>query len=172
MAQLVEQRIRNAQVVGSSPTTSSKMHSVGRYCAFRFIIRKMREWYLKKDKISAIMFFALIGCLYYMEAYRSGHNGPDSKFYGDLVVSSAGKPLIYRGFRNTKIEYFFLFSPVVLSKSFLNEKTAVEKIHGELSERSKVRHSKSSSPNGSQSFKKPLTVRVSGIRPSQAHREF
>ena len=25
-----------------------------------------------------------------MEAYRSGHNGPDSKFYGDLVVSSAG----------------------------------------------------------------------------------
>ena len=36
MAQLVEQRIRNAQVVGSSPTTSSKMHSVERYCAFRF----------------------------------------------------------------------------------------------------------------------------------------
>ncbi len=26
MAQLVEQRIRNAQVVGSSPTTSSKRH--------------------------------------------------------------------------------------------------------------------------------------------------
>ena len=35
------------------------------------------------------------------------------------------KFLIYRGFRNFKIEYFFLFSPVVLSKSFLNEKTTV-----------------------------------------------
>ena len=52
------------------------------------------------------------------------------------------KTLDSSGFQNIKIEYFFLFSPVVLSKSFLNEKTTVWKIHGELSERSKVRHSK------------------------------
>ena len=45
-------------------------------------------------------------------------------------------------------------------------------IYGELSERSKVRHSKSPSANGSKTSEKPLTVRISGIRPSQAHREF
>ena len=28
----------------------------------------------------------------YMQTYRSGHNGADSKFYGSLVVSSAGNP--------------------------------------------------------------------------------
>ena len=32
--------------------------------------------------------------------------------------------------------------------------------------------SKSPLPNGNQSSRKPLTVRVSGIRPPQAHREF
>ena len=32
--------------------------------------------------------------------------------------------------------------------------------------------SKSSSPNGSLTSEKPLTVRVSGIRPSQTHLEF
>ena len=30
--------------------------------------------------------------------------------------------LDFKGFSKSKIEYFFLFSPVVLSKSFLNEK--------------------------------------------------
>ena len=45
-------------------------------------------------------------------------------------------------------------------------------IYGELSERSKVRHSKCPSANGSLTSEKPLTVRVSGVRQPQAHREF
>ena len=59
-----------------------------------------------------------------------------------------------------------LFSP----KAFVSQKQA--EIYGELSEWSKVQHSKSPSANGSLTSEKPLTVRVSGIRPPQAHREF
>ena len=64
------------------------------------------------------MFFALIGCLYYMEAYRSGHNGPDSKSYGNLVVSSAGKPSSHAGLSQFKKVNILLFCPVVLSSVF------------------------------------------------------
>ena len=53
----------------------------------------------------------------HMETYRSGHNGADSKFYGDLVVSSAGKPSVYKGFQNQKSNIFqcslLLFSPKI-----------------------------------------------------------
>ena len=41
------------------------------------------------------------------------------------------KTLDSSGFRNIKIEYFFLFSPVVLSKYILIEKTTVQKINVE-----------------------------------------
>ena len=44
--------------------------------------------------------------------------------------------------------------------------------HGELSEWSKVQHSKSPSASGSKTSEKLLTVRVSGVRPPQTHREF
>ena len=33
----------------------------------------------------------------YTESYRSGHNGPDSKFSASKSVSSAQKPSVYAG---------------------------------------------------------------------------
>ena len=36
----------------------------------------------------------------YMQTYRSGHNGADSKFLLHLAVLSDGKPLILLGFQN------------------------------------------------------------------------
>ena len=48
MAQLVEQRIRNAQAVGSSPTTSSKKAPFGLNGAFLWllcIILRRRRYY-------------------------------------------------------------------------------------------------------------------------------
>ena len=70
---------------------------------------------------------------------------------------------------------FFAFSPVFSPNEFLSnflEENTDENRHGELSEWSKVQHSKSPSANGSKTSEKPLTVRISGIRPPQAHREF
>lgn len=69
----------------------------------------------------------------------------------------------------SKIKYFVVLSVSSCEKFFKRKRNY---IHGELSEWSKVQHSKSSSTNGSPSSEKPLTVRVSGIRPPQAHREF
>ncbi len=69
----------------------------------------------------------------------------------------------------SKIKYFVVLS-VSSCEKFSEEMRNY--IHGELSEWSKVQHSKSPSANGSKTSEKPLTVRVSGIRPPQAHREF
>ena len=69
----------------------------------------------------------------------------------------------------SKIKYFVVLSVSSCEKFFERKRNH---INGELSEWSKVQHSKSPSANGSSSSKKPLTVRVSGIRPPQAHREF
>ena len=111
-----------------------------------------------------------------METYRSGHNGADSKFYGDLVVLSAGNPPFIRVFKIKNRIFFSVLSCFSLQKNFdrnlSEEKSGLKYTHGELSERSKVQHSKSPSANGSKNSEKPLAVRVSGIRPSQAHREF
>ena len=67
---------------------------------------------------------------------------------------------------NPKSNIFCFFSDDFL------ERKPDENRHGELSEWSKVQHSKSPSANGIPSSEKPLTVRVSGIRQPQAHREF
>ena len=103
------------------------------------------------------------------ETYRSGHNGTDSKFLEAPAISSTEN--IHRTGLCTGSDFTISYRSCVF---FLHSSGAgiTLEIYGELSERSKVRHSKSSSPNGSQSSEKPLTVRVSGIRPPQVHREF
>ena len=74
-----------------------------------------------------------------------------------------------QGFARVRISQFHIVLACCLA--FFQNRIYTE-IHGELSERSKVRHSKSPSANGSLSSEKPLTVRVSGVRPPQTHREF
>ena len=104
-----------------------------------------------------------------MDRYRSGHNGPDSKFLEVPAVSSA------ENVRRTGLcagsDFTISYRSCVF---FLHSSGAgiTLEIYGELSERSKVRHSKSPSANGSKTSEKPLTVRVSGVRPPQVHREF
>ena len=78
-------------------------------------------------------------CLTYMETYRSGHNGTDSKFFEELAVCSAKKAHKYRVFSGSKIKYFVVLSVSSFQK-FLEEMR--NNIHGELSEWSKVQHSK------------------------------
>ena len=104
-----------------------------------------------------------------MERHRSGHNGADSNFFVELAVCSAKKAHKYRVFSGSKIEYFVVLS-VSSCEKFSEEMRNY--IHGELSEWSKVQHSKSPSANGSRTSEKPLTVRISGIHPPQVHREF
>ena len=53
-----------------------------------------------------------------METYRSGHNGHDSKFYGDLVVLSAGKPLNIRVSKIKNRIFFSVLSCFSLQKFF------------------------------------------------------
>lgn len=74
-----------------------------------------------------------------METYRSGHNRTDSKFFEELAVCSAKKAHKYRVFSGSKIEYFVVLSVSSFQK-FLEEMR--NNIHGELSEWSKVQHSK------------------------------
>ena len=73
------------------------------------------------------------------ETYRSGHNGTDSKFFEELAVCSAKKAHKYRVFSGSKIKYFVVLSVSSFQK-FLEEMRNY--IHGELSEWSKVQHSK------------------------------
>ena len=54
----------------------------------------------------------------YTEMYRSGHNGADSKFYGCLVVSSAGKTLNIRVFKIKNRIFFSVLSCFSLQKFF------------------------------------------------------
>ena len=46
----------------------------------------------------------------YMERYRSGHNGADSKFLKSVSVLSAGNPVTMRGHAVRKTEYFVVLS--------------------------------------------------------------
>ena len=55
---------------------------------------------------------------FYMETYRSGHNGADSKFYSDLVVSSAGNPWYKRVFKIKNRIFFSVLSCFSLQKIF------------------------------------------------------
>ena len=80
-----------------------------------------------------------------MERYRSGHNGADSKFRQKLGISSPWFSLIFLNTENLKIEYFLpslLFSLQRIFEQFFGRKPD-ENRHGELSEWSKVQHSKS-----------------------------
>ena len=86
------------------------------------------------------------------ERYRSGHNGTDSKFFEELAVYSAKKAHKYRVFSGSKIEYFVVLSVSSFQK-FLEEMRNY--IHGELSEWSKVQHSKSWSLSGSSLTENP-----------------
>ena len=45
-----------------------------------------------------------------MEAYRSGHNGPDSKFLKSVSVLSTENPVTMRGHAVRKTEYFVVLS--------------------------------------------------------------
>ena len=76
-----------------------------------------------------------------------------------------------KGFSKSKIEYFSVFSPAFLSKNFLSKKQIEIYTEGYRSGHNGA-DSKSPSANGSRTSEKPLTVRVSGIRPPQTHREF
>lgn len=112
----------------------------------------------------------------YTERYRSGHNGTDSKFYGDLVVSSAGNPPFIRVFKIKNRIFFSVLSCFSLQKFFdrnlSEEKSRLKYTHGELSERSKVQHSKTSSQERNKNAEKPLTLRFSGICLSPHYLEF
>ena len=54
----------------------------------------------------------------YMQTYRSGHNGADSKFYGCLVVSSAGNPPFIRVFKIINRIFFSVLSCFSLQRIF------------------------------------------------------
>ena len=90
-----------------------------------------------------------------LERYRSGHNGADSKFFEELAVCSAKKAHKYRVFSGSKIEYFVVLSVSSFQK-FLEEMR--NNIHGELSEWSKVQHSKCCVPKRNLGFES-LTLR-------------
>ena len=57
-----------------------------------------------------------------MERYRSGHNGPDSKFFGLVSFSSAENPVFMRGHAVRKTEYFAVLSVSSFQKFFLCKK--------------------------------------------------
>ena len=46
----------------------------------------------------------------YMQTYRSGHNGADSKIFGKVSVLSAKNPVTMRGHAVRKTEYFAVLS--------------------------------------------------------------
>ena len=91
----------------------------------------------------------------YMQTYRSGHNGADSKFFEELAVCSAKKAHKYRVFSGSKIKYFVVLSVSSFQK-FLERMRNY--IHGELSEWSKVQHSKCCVPKRNLGFES-LTLR-------------
>ena len=93
----------------------------------------------------------------HMETYRSGHNGADSKFFVELAVCSAKKAHKFRVFSGSKIKYFVVLSVSSFQK-FLEEMRNY--IHGELSEWSKVQHSKSAMYSDEVSVENPVVMRV------------
>ncbi len=77
------------------------------------------------------MIYSLIFCIILyssylklnMEAYRSGHNGPDSKFSSRLSVSSAENPLFARTFTVRKLKYFAVLSVSSFQSDFEFQKS-------------------------------------------------
>ena len=86
--------------------------------------------------------------------------GLTRNFLKSWLFAPLKKPVKSGVFSGSKIKYFVVLSVSSFQK-FLEEMRNY--IHGELSEWSKVQHSKSSSPNGSRNAENPLTMRVSGI---------
>ena len=95
------------------------------------------------------------GGLTYTEAYRSGHNGPDSKWSIKLFVLSTRKSSSHAGLSQFKKVNILLFCPVVLSSVFFRISGLT---YGELSEWSKVQHSKCCVPKRNLGFES-LTLR-------------
>ena len=85
-----------------------------------------------------------------------------SKCYQPLVVSSAGNPFILRVFKIKNRIFFSVLSCFSLQKFFdrnlSEEKSRLKYTHGELSERSKVQHSKCCVPTRNLGFES-LTLR-------------
>ena len=84
-----------------------------------------------------------------------------SKFFEELAVCSAKKAHKYRVFSGSKIKYFVVLSVSSFQK-FLEEMR--DYIHGELSEWSKVQHSKFYGNLVVSSAGKPLNIRVFKIK--------
>ena len=61
-------------------------------------------------------------CSFNMERYRSGHNGPDSKFFGLVSFSSAENPVFMRGHAVRKTKYFAVLSVSSFQKFFIRKK--------------------------------------------------
>ena len=90
-----------------------------------------------------------------MERYRSGHNGADSKFYGDLVVSSAEK--VRRTGLCAGSDFTISYRSCVFFLHSSGARITLE-VYGELSEWSKVQHSKCCVPKRNLGFES-LTLR-------------
>ena len=58
-----------------------------------------------------------------METYRSGHNGPDSKFFGLVSFSSAENPVFMRGHAVRKTKYFAVLSVSSFQSPFSPKKS-------------------------------------------------
>ena len=93
--------------------------------------------------------------LHHMERYRSGHNGADSKFLEAPVVSSAEEV------RRTRLcagsDFTISYRSCVFFLHSSGARITLE-VYGELSERSKVRHSKCRVPKRNLGFES-LTLR-------------
>ena len=79
------------------------------------------------------------------ETYRSGHNGTDSKFLEAPAVSSAEN--VHRTGLCAGSDFTILYCSCVFFLHSSGARITLE-VYGELSERSKVRHSKSESLRG------------------------
>ena len=88
-------------------------------------------------------------------------------FIGSYHFSTYKKLMIWCLFLLTSIEMFGIIHVAMCNRACRNKLK-----HGELSEWSKVQHSKSSSPNGSRNAENPLTMRVSGIPSFLKHPQF
>ena len=90
-----------------------------------------------------------------MKTYRSGHNGTDSKFLETPAVSSAEN--VHRTGLCAGSDFTILYCSCVFFLHSSGARITLE-IYGELSERSKVRHSKCRVPKRNLGFES-LTLR-------------
>ena len=84
------------------------------------------------------------------ERHRTGSNSADSKFLKSVSVLSTKNPVTMRGHAVRKTEYFVVLSVSSFQKFWEEMRNY---IHGELSEWSKVQHSKTNALFGSSPLK-------------------